>query len=101
MTAWNTLQHSTMEPAARAEIIVYRRQMLVHCCLYYRLNTELISDHDWQARADHLATLQALHGWEAGFYDACFRDWDGSTGYHLPVDDDILTVALRLLRGGA
>lgn len=71
--------------------------MLVHSAIYYRLDGSLVSDAQWQTWAFELAYLQDLYGWEAGFYDSVFRDWDGSTGYHLPGDDAIMAVARRLL----
>lgn len=71
--------------------------MLIHCFLYYHLDVSLIDDHTWQAWADELVKLQAEHGWEFGFYDEAFSDWDASTGFHMPVDDDIRRVANRLL----
>ena len=78
-------------------IVRRRRQMLIHCHLYYRLDEQLIDDHTWQRWADELVVLQRQHGTEIGFYDWTFRDWDASTGYHLPTDPDIQRVAARLL----
>lgn len=79
-------------------IVQLRRLLLVHCHLYYRLDTNLITDHKWQAMADELAVLQLQHPSQLGFYDAAFQNWDGSTGYHLPSDLEIANVAHRLLR---
>jgi hypothetical protein len=80
-------------------IIRRRRQILVHSCLYYDLNENVISDHTWQRFADELVRLQALHGYRFGFYDKYFMDWDASTGFFLPgkLDRSILRVAQRLL----
>ena len=66
-----------------------RAQMLIHSCLYYELNESIISDHQWQAWADELAELQREHPDKCfiGFYDEEFKDWDGSSGYHLPLRD--------------
>lgn len=63
--------------------------MLIHSCLYYELNESIISDHQWQAWADELAELQRQHPDKCviGFYDEEFKDWDGSSGYHLPLRD--------------
>lgn len=82
---------------ARDEIIRYRRLMLVHSCIYYKLDDSLVSDHKWQEWADYLAWLQMAYGWQAGFYDQYFEDWDGSTGYHLP-HELVMHVALRLVK---
>jgi hypothetical protein len=70
-----------------AERIKQRRcQMLVHSYLYYGLDTPIVSDGQWQSWADDLVELQKtnLH---IGFYDSEFKDWDGSTGCHLPHDN--------------
>lgn len=73
-----------------------RYQMLIHSYLYYGLDEALVQDHQWQAWADELAALQQVYGASIGFYDEVFRDWDGSTGYHLPVNEDIREKAARL-----
>lgn len=70
--------------------------MLVHSHLYYREDTPIVSDHRWQDWADQLATIQLQHPRQLGFYDAAFEDWDGSTGYHLPTDQEIAHVASRI-----
>ena len=63
-----------------------RAQMLIHSCIYYELNDNIISDHKWQEWADELQQLQAA--WpeliKIDFFDWEFRDWDGATGNHLP-----------------
>ena len=66
-----------------------RAQMLIHSCLYYELNESMVSDHQWQAWADELAKLQQEHPDKCviGFFDEEFKDWDGSSGYHLPLRD--------------
>jgi NAD-dependent DNA ligase len=63
-----------------------RAQMLVHSCIYYEMNDNIVSDHQWQAWADELEQLQKDHPEECqiGYFDYEFRDWDGSTGNHLP-----------------
>ncbi len=71
------------------EIKMLRRQMLVHSCIYYELNDNLISDHEWSARAKRLAWMQdrvkaRTGNCDVGFFDAEFADWDGSSGFKLP-----------------
>jgi hypothetical protein len=73
-----------------------RRQMLLHSCLYYRLDAPIVEDHVWTRWAQQLAGLQQKFGYRIGFYDAVFRDWNGSSGFHLPADNDVVRVALRL-----
>lgn len=86
----------------RERIKQLRLNMLVHSFIYYELNDSLISDHEWQRRADELTALQAKYPANIGSYDEAFKDWDGSTGYHLPADywvrnkaDQLLQAALR------
>jgi NAD-dependent DNA ligase len=69
------------------EIIRQRRaQMLIHSCIYYELNDNIISDHLWQKWADELQKLQEDHPEECkiDFWDWEFRNWTGATGNHLP-----------------
>ena len=64
----------------------YRTCLLIHSYLYYALDAPIITDEVWQQGADQLVALQSLSGASIGFYDEEFRDWDGSTGFHLPQD---------------
>lgn len=64
-----------------------RRLILVHSCIYYELDNNVVSDHQWQDWANELTELQAKYGWRFGFYDAAFQDWNGSTGHRLPLRD--------------
>lgn len=74
-----------------AELIQQRRlQMLVHSCLYYELDTNLISDKQWSDWAKELAQLQSDYPeiskevrWATEF-----ADWDGTTGAFLSLRDD-------------
>lgn len=74
-----------------AELIQQRRlQMLVHSCLYYELDTNLISDKTWGDWAKELAQLQVDYpsiSSQVIWADA-FKDWDGTTGAFLPLHDD-------------
>lgn len=79
-------------------IVRRRRQMLIHSYLYYGADTHIIDDHTWTKWAQQLQRLQAKYGWKVGFYDAVFKDWNGSTGHHLPMNDhNVIRVAERLL----
>lgn len=63
--------------------------MLIHSCLYYELDTNIVSDHQWQAWANELAALQNDYPQDCNinFYDKEFEGWNGSTGHHLPIQD--------------
>lgn len=95
---WQRVPSSDHMPVAAVSAIARRRrQMLVHCCLYYRMDQPVIDDHTWTKWAKQLSALQDKFGWEIGFYDAVFADWDGSSGFHLPADPDVIRVARRTL----
>lgn len=63
-----------------------RAQMLVHSCIYYEMDTNIVSDHKWQEWADELQQLQEQNPdcCKIDFFDWEFRDWTGATGNHLP-----------------
>ena len=97
MGDWNEHDRDPWPPLVR--ILHLRRLMLVHSYLYYELGESQVSDHLWQEWADELAELQGTFDWRIGFYDPQFRDWDGSTGYHLKYDVSVRRVAERLMLG--
>lgn len=74
-----------------AEKIQQRRyQLLIHSCIYYHLNTNIISDMQWDKWARELVQLQTDYsdiGEHVQLYDM-FKDWDGSTGAFLPITLD-------------
>ena len=63
--------------------------MLVHSYLYYRLDDPIIDDNKWQRWANELAELQNNNPDDCNidFYDKEFENWNGDTGYHLPLKD--------------
>lgn len=67
----------------REKIKQRRSQMLIHSCIYYEMDDNLVSDDKWQQWAEELTELQKDCK-EIGFYDREFKDWDGTTGAHLP-----------------
>lgn len=81
-----TIGGTTVSPA---EIIKrYRRNMIVHSYIYYRMDDNIISDHQWQDMANTLMELQEAFPEPIGYYDDLFKDWDGSTGNHLTYETD-------------
>lgn len=75
-----------------------RSQMLIHSCVYYEMDDNLVTDDKWQQWAEELTELQKDCK-EIGFYDEEFRDWDGTTGAHLPHRDSwVYWKALTLIR---
>ena len=77
-----------------------RGQILVHSCLYYEMDSPIISDEKWQEWADDLEHRQSLEkDLYIDYYDMAFRDWTGATGAHLPHRDPwVYNKALYLLR---
>ena len=67
-----------------AELIKRRRlQMLIHSCLYYELDNELISDAQFDTWALELAELLSKHSnVYSDRFDQYFEDWTGDTGMH-------------------
>ena len=66
-----------------------RLQLLVHSCIYYEMDKNLISDRQWDEWARELVQLQKDYPEEskqAIWYEA-FKDWDASTGAFLPLKD--------------
>lgn len=66
-----------------------RRQILVHSVIYYELNDNIISDHQWSEWANELVELQTKYPDIAQrcVYAAEFKNFDGSTGFNLPLND--------------
>lgn len=64
--------------------------MLVHSCIYYHLNRNIISDRQWDKWARELVELQSKYpeiSKKVIWYEA-FKDWDASTGAFLPITDE-------------
>lgn len=73
-----------------AELIMRRRrQVLVHSVLYYKMDTNLISDTTWSRWALELEELQKKYPdiAEELLYAEAFENFDHSTGSNLPLDD--------------
>jgi len=74
-----------------AELIQQRRyQILIHSCIYYKLNQNIISDRQWDMWAKELKRLQEQYpniSRQVTLYEY-FKDWDASTGAFLPLSLD-------------
>ena len=85
-----------------AEKIQQRRyQMLIHSCLYYHLNQNVISDKQWDAWARELRDLQNEYpdiSSQVILYDE-FKDWDASTGAFLPIEEPWVVKAAKKFLG--
>lgn len=83
------------------ELIRRRRlQMLIHSFLYYKLDSSIIHDLDFDKWARELLGLQKLYPEESKAVELYeeFKDWDGTTGYDLPLYLPFVEViAVRIL----
>lgn len=72
--------------------------MMVHSYLYYEMNTNIITDKQFDTWGRELVKLQADYpeiSKQVEYYDA-FSNWDASTGFDLPKDERIQHIAWRL-----
>lgn len=77
-----------------------RRQILVHSCIYYVYNDNIISDETWAKWATELEELQNTHPDIAKdcVYADTFKGFDHSTGFDLPLRDPwVMNKAQQLL----
>lgn len=80
----------TIDPKEIEELINRRRrQILVHSIIYYKMDSNIISDRQWSEWAVELDELQKKYPNIAKHcvYAEDFEDFDPSTGYSLPLDD--------------
>lgn len=91
---------STVDPAIVERIKRRRLQLLVHSCIYYELNQNLISDSTFDRWSVELLELQTKYPKiaEQVCWHQAFKDWDASTGAFLPIRDSwVLSKAVHLL----
>lgn len=85
----------------RSLILRRRLQVLVHSCIYYELNENIVADRTWSTWAQELVKLQKKYPQIAKRVDYAqeFQDFDGSTGFNLPTrNPEIMNKALYLLK---
>ena len=78
-----------------------RRQILVHSCLYYRMNTTIITDKQFDKWAYQLVDLQKEYPQIANncVFAEDFTAFDGTTGFDLPLDNNwVVSIAYSLIR---
>lgn len=85
-----------------ADLIQRRRyQLLIHSCIYYQLHSNIVEDYQWDSWARELVELQKKYSdisEKVMLYDY-FEDFDGSTGFDLPIEEDwVVNIASKLLR---
>ena len=98
------LTKAGFETTGARDLILRRRlQILVHSCLYYHFDHSLVSDRQWQSWADELVSLQEKYPLisERVDYHRAFKNFDGTTGFDLPITNpEIIRKAQQLLKGG-
>lgn len=76
---------------------------MVHSCIYYEMDRNIISDKKWDEWARELVRLQTENpsiSEKVIWYNA-FKDWDASTGAFLPLKDEwVVKKAKQLLFRG-
>ena len=96
-----TYELFTNEDLEIAELIQQRRyQILIHSCIYYHLNQNIISDKKWDEWARELKSLQTQYpdiSKQVTLYEY-FNDWDASTGAFLPITLSwVVSIAKRFI----
>ena len=78
-----------------------RYMLLVHSCIYYKLNDNLVEDYQWDRWAKELVELQNDYpeiSEDVVLFDY-FQNFDGSTGFDLPINKPwVVRLAKKLLK---
>ena len=77
-----------------------QRQIFVHSCLYYRFDQSIIDDHTYDRWSKELAELQRDNPEAArqSVYYEYFKDFDGSSGFDLPIHlEEVVRKANQLI----
>lgn len=76
-----------------------RRQLHVHSVIYYHMGLNLVPDATWDKWAVELVKAQKAHPVSAfnGYLPGVFANWTGDTGMHLPMREDTIALAERLV----
>lgn len=87
----------------KSEMLRRRKQILVHSCLYYQFNTNLIEDWQYDKIARRLAELQIAHSEisnNLGYHDKEFKGFGEDhcySGFNLPRSSpEVVAAAERL-----
>jgi NAD-dependent DNA ligase len=79
-----------------------RRQILIHSCIYYRLNSNIWTDTEYDEKAKELQQLQEKHpdiAAECPYHNEFKNFTETSSGFDLQIHDpDLVRKAQRLLK---
>lgn len=80
-----------------SDILRKRRFILIHSYVYYKLNDNIVSDFKWAQVAKELIELQNRYPEIASYlpWASAFSDFDGFTGFNLPLDDPWVVAKAR------
>lgn len=87
----------------KSEMLRRRKQVLVHSCLYYQFNTNLIEDYQYDKIARRLAELQIAYpdiSNNLSYHDEDFKGFGEDhcySGCHLPTNSPEVVGAAQLL----
>lgn len=88
-------------PDTEVGALIKRRRLnvMIHSCIYYVLDQNIISDDLWDKWAKELQELMKKNpDAYSDRFDYAFKDWDASSGFDLPIRDPwILSKAQYLL----
>lgn len=85
----NELTYKGANYRVAARIQQLRLALLIHSRLYYLMDVNIITDQQWNNMAYELRDLQKKYPDDAiaVVYHHDFADWDGTTGFNLPLND--------------
>ena len=81
--------YSGLDLKIASKIQQRRYQLLIHSCIYYKMDQNIISDKKWDQFARELLDLQTRYpiiSRNVTLYEY-FKDWDASTGAFLPISE--------------
>lgn len=69
----------------RTRFELMQKWLLVHSYLYYIMNRSVVTDSMFDKNSRQLVEMMQAspEAFKASKYYSVFRDWDGTTGYHL------------------
>lgn len=100
---WVTRENFSSTDYPIACHIQHRRlQMLVHSRIYYKLNNNIVDDATWAKWALDLVQFQQKYPQiaERVCFHKYFLNFDGSTGFNLPLDHSWVVRKAEQLLGG-
>jgi hypothetical protein len=88
-------------PDTEVGALIKRRRLnvMIHSCIYYVLDQNIIDDNLWDDWAKELQELMKKHpNAYLDRFDYAFENWDASSGFDLPIRDPwVLSKANYLL----